>query len=241
MDSLVFVHGYLGGGAQWAAQRDFFSGRFNVLTPDLPGYGERCGEIGPDRIEAFAAEVLDGLSRQGVDRFNLVGHSMGGMIAQEMARVAPQRVSRQVFYGTGPIGALPGRFETIARSKARAMTDGVEATGRRISATWFMHGAASPGYEVCGQLAVKVSMETMQAGLSAMDHWSGVAALARFKAPTLVLWGDGDRTYPWSQPEQLWRNIPAANLCVIPGCAHAVHLEKPHLFNAVLLDFLTMP
>jgi pimeloyl-ACP methyl ester carboxylesterase len=52
-----------------------------------------------------------------------------------------------------------------------------------------------------------------------------------------VLWGDGDRTYPWSQTEQLWTEIPNANLAVIPGCAHAVHLEKPGLFNAVLLEF----
>jgi pimeloyl-ACP methyl ester carboxylesterase len=53
-----------------------------------------------------------------------------------------------------------------------------------------------------------------------------------------VLWGDGDRAYQWSQPQQLWQQIAGARLAVIPGCSHAVHLEKPHLFNAVLADFL---
>jgi 2-hydroxy-6-oxonona-2,4-dienedioate hydrolase len=53
-----------------------------------------------------------------------------------------------------------------------------------------------------------------------------------------VLWGDGDRAYLWNQPEQLWRKIADAHLAVIPGCSHAVHLEKPHLFDAMLLDFL---
>jgi 2-hydroxy-6-oxonona-2,4-dienedioate hydrolase len=71
-----------------------------------------------------------------------------------------------------------------------------------------------------------------------MESWSGVAALADIKSPTLVLWGDSDRAYLWPQPEQLWRSIKGAQLAVIPGCSHAVHLEKPHLFNATLRDFL---
>jgi pimeloyl-ACP methyl ester carboxylesterase len=62
--------------------------------------------------------------------------------------------------------------------------------------------------------------------------------LGKIEAPTLVLWGDGDRAYLWAQPEQLWRGIEGARLAVIPGCSHAVHLEKPHLFNAMLEDFL---
>lgn len=228
----------MGGGAQWAAQRDYFANTFNVFTPDLPGYGERNDLVGLDRIGDFADAVLQELAAQGVGAFHLVGHSMGGMIAQEMSRQAPERILRQVFYGTGPVGTLPGRFETIQESKERAIADGVTATGRRISATWFLHGDRSPGFRVCADLAEKVSMQTMLAGLTAMENWSGVEALPDLRAPTLVLWGDRDRTYPWSQPEKLWLGIPGANLSVIPGCAHAVHLEKPQVFNAVLSDFL---
>jgi pimeloyl-ACP methyl ester carboxylesterase len=64
------------------------------------------------------------------------------------------------------------------------------------------------------------------------------AALANIASPTLVLWGDCDRTYTWSQQLRLWQGIKGARLAVIPGCAHAVHLEKPKLFNAILADFL---
>ena len=58
------------------------------------------------------------------------------------------------------------------------------------------------------------------------------------RVPTLVIWGDGDRAYLWPQPEQLWHGIKGARLAVIPGCSHAIHLEKSHLFNATLADFL---
>ncbi len=240
MDSLVFVHGYLGGGAQWSDQSKVFGQHFRVVSPDLPGFGANCHLEAPDRIEDYAIAVLDELAKLGVQRFHLVGHSMGGMIVQEMSRLAPDRIHYLVLYGTGPVGVLPGRFETISESKNRVVTEGVKATGQRISATWFMEGAQAEYYQLCADLADKVSLQAMLAGLSAMETWSGEGELHRIKSPTLVLWGDGDRTYKWSQPEQLWKRIPNANLAVVPGCAHAVHLEKPDLFNALLMDFLSV-
>ncbi len=240
MQALVFVHGYLGGSAQWRDQVDLFAPSFRVITPDLPGFGLNRDLDAPDEIGAFADYVLEQVSAAGVERFHLVGHSMGGMIVQEMVARAPERVERLVLYGTGPVGLLPGRFESIAESSRRVVADGVEATGRRISATWFVDYERAPNYPVCAELAVLASEQAALAGLAAMEKWSGEAALAGIASPTLVLWGDCDRTYLWSQPQQLWQGIPGARLAVIPGCAHAVHLEKPKLFNAILEDFLDL-
>lgn len=238
MTALVFVHGYLGGSAQWRDQVERFASEFDVITPDLPGFGRSRELQAPDEIGAFADYVLEQVSAAGVERFHLVGHSMGGMIVQEMVARAPARVDRLVLYGTGPVGLLPGRFETIAESSRRVVADGVEATGRRISATWFVDYERAPNYPVCAELAVLASEQAALAGLAAMEKWSGEAALAAIASPTLVLWGDCDRTYLWPQTERLWQGIESAQLAVIPGCAHAVHLEKPGLFNAVLADFL---
>ena len=236
----MFVHGYLGGEAQWSDQSEVFGQHFRVVTPDLPGFGANCHLEAPERIEDYANFVLDELTRRGVHRFHLVGHSMGGMIVQEMTRLAPDRIDYLVLYGTGPVGVIPGRFETISESKNRVSAEGVKATGRRISATWFMDGAQAENYQVCADLAGKVSLQAMLAGLSAMEAWSGEGQLHHIKSPTLVLWGDGDRSYKWSQTEQLWKGIPDAKLAVVPGCAHAVHLEKPYLFNALLMDFFPL-
>jgi pimeloyl-ACP methyl ester carboxylesterase len=232
MKALVFVHGYLGGSPQWANQAEVFSPHFEVITPDLPGFGLNNDLEPPQTIHGFAAYVLDELERAGIDYFHLVGHSMGGMIVQEMVAMAPERIDRLVLYGTGPVGLMPGRFETIDESRRRLTEDGVEATGRRIAATWFLQGEQAARYPVCADLAVMASPQAAQAGLTAMEAWSGVSALSRIATPTLVLWGDGDRAYQWSQPQQLWQQIAGARLAVIPGCSHAVHLEKPHLFNA---------
>lgn len=239
MTPLVFVHGFMGGARQWAGQRAALGARYHIITPDLPGFGDNAHLDAPDSIAGFARWVLADLRARGIARFGLVGHSMGGMIAQEMAHLAPECVQQLVLYGTGAIGVLPGRFEPIAASRTRASAEGAQQTARRIAATWFLDQDRAAAYGDCAAIAELSSLAAIHAGLDAMQGWSGVTHLPDISAPTLILWGDHDRTYHWPQAEQLWRTIPGASLAVIPDCAHAVHLEKPHLFNAVLDDFLT--
>jgi len=238
MKNLVLVHGYLGGSSQWAEQVKQFSDDFNVIGIDLPGFGVNNDIKAPVTITGFAQYVLGELDRQEVDHFHLLGHSMGGMIAQEMVSLAPERVDRLILYGTGPVGVLPGRFETLDESRKRVENLGVETVGPAIAATWFLHGTKATGYKICADLALKASLQAAMAGLSAMQTWSGVSRLKDISSKTLVLWGDGDRAYLWQQPEQLWNEIKDSQLAVLPGCSHAVHLEKPQLFNAILKDFL---
>ena len=233
------VHGFLGGSAQWQAQIAALSETCHVIALDLPGFGRNAHLPALLSTPAFADWVLGQLDARGVDRFNLLGHSMGGMIVQEVARCAGGRIDKLILYSTGALGVLPGRFETIAQSKVRAQADGPCITARRIAASWFLHGTQSPGYEECAAIAEQAGLDAMLAGLDAMQAWSGVDALAQLQPETLVIWGDRDRTYAWPQTEQLWQTIPRTSLAVLPDCAHAVHLEKPDAFNRTVIDFLT--
>ncbi len=236
---LVLVHGYLGGAAMWRGQLDTLGRNFDVIAPELPGYGGSHRELAQDTIAGYARQVLALLDDLGITRFHLLGHSMGGMIVQQMAAMAPERVSKLVCYGTGPQGVLPDRFETIDRSRARVQADGVDATVRRIAATWFVEQDKARGFDDCVALGRNVSVESALAGLTAMETWDGRAALGTIAQPTLVIWGDKDRSYGWQQPEALWTGIEDSNLAVMPGCGHNAHLESPALFNTILRDFLT--
>jgi len=236
---LVLVHGYLGGSAQWRAEIDRFAPRFDVIAPDLPGFAGSAGLPPADRIAQFAGAVMALLDELGVGRFTLLGHSMGGMIVQDMAATHPERIARLILYGTGPLGAMPDRFERLETSLERVRCDGVARTIRRIGATWFREGAAARGFGIVADLGAQASEAAAIAGLDAMSHWDGRGALSRLSMPALVLWGDGDRSYRWPQVETLWQGLPDAALAVVPGTAHAVHLEKPALFHALLEDFLT--
>ena len=238
MKPLVLVHGFMGGAAQWDGALDLIMQQREVIAVDLPGFGENADLTPLDTIAAFADWVLSYLSKKKIDDFHLLGHSMGGMIAQEMVRKSSARVDQLILYATGSIGELPGRFETIEQSKQRAIADGPKATARRISATWFLNGDAADGYAHCAAIAEKSSSAAIQAGLSAMAGWSGVQNLGAILQNTLVLWGDQDRTYPWYQIERLWRSIPDSRLAVVPDCAHAVHAENPEIFQRIITGFL---
>jgi len=229
----------MGGSAQWDGYVDTLGQHAKLIAVDLPGFGARVHDPPLGSIEEYAQWVIRHLRDAGIQRYHLLGHSMGGMIAQDMAVRDAPHIDRLVLYATGAIGVLPGRFETIEVSKRRAAEDGPVATARRIAATWFLHKEAAAGFEPCAGIAAKTSLAAINAGLDAMQAWSGAQNLGHIRAKTLVLWGDQDRTYAWSQTQCLWDALPDASLAVVPGCAHAVHAEKPDLFQCLLIDFLT--
>lgn len=235
---LVLVHGYLGGSAQWQAQIASFSATHDVIAPDLPGFGQAASLPGPARIVDFADAVMGCLDRLGIGRFTLLGHSMGGMIVQEMAAAHGARIKALVLYGTGPLGLMPDRFEPIETSMARLAAEGVSATADRIGATWFRDGAFAPGYAATRDIARLAHPQAAQNALMAMRDWDGRAALGQITMPCRILWGDQDRSYRWPQVQSLWNGLTGSELAVIPGASHAVHMEKPALFNAVVQDFL---
>lgn len=235
---LVLVHGFMGGSAQWNGAVSSIAQQREVIALDLPGFGENTEMPVLDRIGSFADWVIGELQNRQIARYHLLGHSMGGMIAQEIALRDAKRVEKLILYATGSIGVLPGRFETIAVSKQRARDDGPVLTARRISATWFLEYEHSPQYDQCAAIAECASEAAIQAGLSAMEHWDGRDNLTRIGCPTLILWGDQDRTYTWDQIQLLWRTIPNTNLAVIPNAAHAVHAEQPDLFQNIITKYL---
>lgn len=237
--AMVLVHGYLGGSEQWAAEMEQFGDRFHVIAPTLPGFGSAAGEAGYSRIEEMANHIIALLDRLHVDDFVLLGHSMGGMIAQSIAAMVGDRVRKLILYGTGPLGFMPDRFEPIEASRERLGRDGVDQTIEQIGSTWFCRGSEAPEFALVKRIGASASRSAALSALDAMSVWDGRTALKTMEMPTLIVWGDHDRSYRWPQIETLWTSLPNALLSVIPGTAHAAHLEKPKLFHAILEDFLS--
>lgn len=236
---LVLVHGFMSGRQYWNRQIEQLQNDFEIIAFDNQGYGDKTDLPGHDSIERFAADILQQLEALGVERFHLLGHSMGGMIAQEIAISAADRVDKLILFGTGPRGDLPGRFEPLEVSMAKARSQGIEHTRGYTVASWFKAGERDPNYGPGLQMAAAVSLQTFINGLKAMAGWSASGRLERIKAQTLVIWGDLDRSYQWDeQPLVLWQQIPDCHLAVMPDCAHNAHLENPELFNHLLTDFL---
>lgn len=238
MTPLVLVHGFMGGSQQWEGLTAGLGTTREVIALDLPGFGANAHLEPFDRIEAYADWVISQTQARGFGRYHLLGHSMGGMIAQETAVRDRDAVEKLVLYGTGPVGCIPGRFETMEESRCRAEADGPEATANRISATWLLNQTDSAAYPSVSKLARCARLPAVLAGLDAMEHWNGKPALKSISAQTLIIWGEHDRSYNWHQIDALWQSITNTSLCVLPNCAHLAHLETPDIFERVLARFL---
>ena len=235
---LVLIHGFLGSSRMWEAQIDFFKHQFRVITPDLPGFGRSNKVKSHNNIQSIANLLLDSFEEKKIDKFHLLGHSMGGMIVQEMAKKSGDKISKLVCYSTGPRGEMPGRFETVDQSRENIKKNGLEVTAKNIAKTWFVLGEKAKYFELCLEVGKQTSIEAADNALIAIKNWNGVENLQDIKNNTLIIWGDKDESYNLKQVQTLEENISDSNLVIFKGCAHNVHLEQPDQFNHTIKDFL---
>ena len=235
---LVLVHGFLGSSRMWGPQIDFFKDYFRVITPDLPGYGKSNKVKSHNSIQSIANLLLDCLEEKKIDKFYLLGHSMGGMIVQEMAKKSGNKISKLVCYSTGPRGEMPGRFETIDQSRENLKKNGLEITAKNIAKTWFINGEQAKYFDICIDAGKQTSVVAAENSLVAIKNWNGVDDLKNIKNETLIVWGDKDKSYNLEQIQTLENNIENSKLIIFKNCAHNVHLEQPDQFNKIIKDFL---
>ena len=235
---LVLVHGFLGSSEMWRPQIDFFKDRFRVITPDLPGFGKSNEVKSHNSIQSIANLLLNCLEEKKIDKFYLLGHSMGGMIVQEMAKKDGDKILKLVCYSTGPRGEMPGRFETVEQSRENLKKSGLEITAKNIAETWFILGEKAKYFNLCLEAGKQTSIEAADNALIAIKNWDGLKNLQDIKNNTLIIWGDKDKSYNLKQVQTLEENISDSNLVIFKGCAHNVHLEQPDQFNHTIKDFL---
>ena len=235
---LVLVHGFLGTSKMWEPQINFFKNYFRVITPDLPGFGRSNKVKSHNSIQSIANLILDCLEEKKIDKFNLLGHSMGGMIVQEMAKKNGDKISKLICYSTGPRGEMPGRFETVDQSRENFKKKGLELSAKNIVKTWFVLGEKAKYFDICIEAGKQTSLETVDNTLIAFKNWNGVNTLKNIKNETLIVWGDQDRSYNLDQVKTLEKKIRNSKLIIIKNCAHNAHLEQPGQFNNIIKNFL---
>ena len=235
---LVLVHGFLGSSTMWKPQIDFFKDHFRVITIDLPGFGKSNKAKPHNSIQSISNFLSDCLEEKKINKFHLLGHSMGGMVVQEMAKKGGDKISKLICYSTGHRGEMPGRFETIDQSRENLKKKGLESTTRSIAKTWFTLGEKAEHFELCIQSGKETSTEAAENALIAIKKYNGINDLKLIKNKTLIIWGDKDKSYNLKQVKTLEKNISNSSLVIFEGCAHNVHLEKIEEFNRTVFNFI---
>jgi len=235
---LVLVHGYLGSSEMWCHQRDYLSKFCRIISLALPGFGESHKTQSLDSINDMAKFIIDIVDEKKIDKFNLLGHSMGGMIVQEIAKLAGERINKLICFATGSIGNIPDRFESIDVSIEKLRKEGIKETVKRIPPKWFVEGINSKYYYLCENAVKETTEETANNALNAMKNWNGFDNLKNIKNQTLIIWGDKDVSYNFEQVDTLNKNISNSKLEIFKGCCHNVHLEQPQEFNETVKNFI---
>ena len=235
----VLVHGYLGSSEMWIFQKNFFSKDNRVIIPALPGFGESHNVKSLNSINKMAREIINVLDRKKIDKFNLIGHSMGGMIVQEITKLIGDRVNKLICFATGSIGDIPGRFETMDETREKLKKEGTQLSFSRVPLKWFVKGDKDKNYFLCENAVKNVSLEAADNALLAMKNWRGKENLKNIKNETLIIWGDKDTSYNFDQVDTLNKNIKNSRLEIFKDCAHNVHLEQPDQFNNLVKEFIS--
>ena len=235
---LILIHGFLGSSKMWEPQINFFKNHFRVITPDLPGFGKSNKAKSHNSIQSIANLLMDCLEEKKIDKFYLLGHSMGGMIVQEMAKKYGNKIVKLICYSTGPRGEMPGRFESVDQSRENLKKKGLEITAKNIAKTWFVRKENAKYFDICIEVGKQTSTKAADDALIAFKNWNGVDTLKNIKNETLIVWGDQDKSYNLEQIKTLEKSIKKSKLVIFKNCAHNVHLEQPDQFNNAIKNFL---
>lgn len=238
MSTLLFLHGIGGGHAAWDRQLPFFSGRgYRCIAWDAPGYG------GTPAVEPYSFEnVARALGTAFRDPAVLVGHSMGGMIAQEAWAHFPERIRGLALTFTS--SAFAGAGSDFARSfiEARIQPLDIGRTMYEIAARLMptLHGSVSDplGPVNAANIMASVPPDTYRKAVAMLTTFDRRALLPTISVPTLVLAGGDDMVAPSPVMERMAQRIPRAEYVCLPGCGHLGPMDQPDAFNATLLAFL---
>jgi 3-oxoadipate enol-lactonase len=238
---LLLIHGL--GYARWGWEPvvDELTESYEVVLFDNRGIGESDAPLGPYTARMLAEDAVSVLDAAGLERAHVLGTSLGGMVALQVALDRPERVDRLVLACTTPGGEAAARMpeqtvrliqESPGLPREVAMRRGVE------------NALATPADPAVVERIMQHRLATAQplaawlaqaaAGMS-FDVWDRVAEVA---APTLVLTGDADVVVDPRNSELLAELIPGARLEVFPGAGHLFFWEQPQRFVELVKEFL---
>jgi 3-oxoadipate enol-lactonase len=243
---VVFISGLGSTRLGWWKQIEPFSRKFRVINMDNRDAGDSALGTGPYTIADMSEDTAGVIKNLNLGRAHIIGISMGGMIAQELAIRHPELVDKLVLVST----TAGGPTSVNAKPEIAALLVSTEADiEKRIRRTFTAiagegHMAKHPEdleEIVKNSITKPMSAESYQRQLGAcMGHWGQGTAdrLTQIAAPTLVVHGDYDPLIPYPNGKYLAEHIKGARLITLPGVGHLSMIESPEQFNREVIEFL---
>ncbi len=236
---LLLIHGLGSSGDDWAFQRDDFSRNHSLILPDLRGSGRSAKPPGPYSIALFAEDMWALLDALGIEHVDILGFSLGGAIAIEMALTQPARARRLIL-----CNALANyRTDTWRKwleahlQVALVRTLGLRRTAKLIANRLFPHEDQAPKRQRVVDVIGANPRKAYLATIHALIGWSALDRLAGLRCHTLIIAAEHDYT-PLADKHAEAAHFPSVDFVVMPGSRHGTPFDSIEQFNACVLGFL---
>lgn len=253
---VVFIHGLGSYIPAWNKNLLPLSKHFRCIAIDLPGYGKSSKSLHPGTMDYYAEVVIKLMDKLGINKFNICGHSMGGVIAFKLAIEFPERVDKLFL-------SAPGGAETYSEDE-KLLVENFISTDRMINnddiqirnnvLVNFHHFPLDAQFMISDRIAIRKAGEfPLHAEIIARSA-SGVInsdvpfRLSGVKSKTMIIFGDNDKmipnrfVHPELTPQKMIdtfkQNIQSVNIKIYPECGHFPQFEHPEIFNRDLIEFI---
>ena len=251
----VLIHGITGSSDTWLDVIEDLAEEHTVVAPDLLGHGESAKPRGDYSLGAYASGLRDLLAALGHDRATVVGHTLGGGIAMQMAYQFPERVERLVLVSSGGLGrevnlllraaALPGSEFVLPLLTARGIVDWTNAAAGFLGRLGLRPGADLEemwrGFSSLSDVEARAAfVHTLRTILDPGGQRASATDRLYLAAdmPSLLVWGERDPIIPFEHGVRASEAMPGSRLVTFPHAGHFPHRDDPRRFTRTLLDFM---
>lgn len=240
---VILIAGMLSDSASWGVFVDPLAKQFTVIRPDNRTTGRTKPTLAPTSPQQNAADILALMDHLGIQKALIVGHSMGGYIAAELAARAPERCAALTLLCSAPMN-LPRSWH-LFQTFCDIRKSGPDGLWLRSLLPWlFHHSFFDTQVHVDAAVAASLayphaqSLDGMQHQLDALKQYDPTSLTKVLKTPTLALLAQNDLIVPHSAALDLLEQIPQAQIQTLPNTGHSIHWDAPEPTLAHLIPFL---
>jgi pimeloyl-ACP methyl ester carboxylesterase len=241
---LLLIAGLASDSLSWQPIIGDLAAHYRVITVDNRGAGRTTPQTAPTSIRAMADDCVALIEHLGLPSVHMLGHSMGGFVAQDCAIRHPGKVNALILAATSSVNSK--RNNEMFSDWGSALANGADIKGwfrnlfYWIFSTRFFDDDAVVAAAIQYALAYPYpqSAAAFQNQIEAIAAFDSTKALANIRTQTLVLGGAEDLLFPLDGVREFARSLPHAEFAVIKNAAHSIHMENPQTFVKHVIEFL---